>query len=90
MHIASFKKKKTSEEALGKILHEGLEAFEMIVHLPETGTWYRILVGQYDTREEAQSLANRLRENGSFPYSVVTSIPKGDIKIKPGIKGSTL
>lgn len=76
VHIASFKKKKTAEEALGKILHEGLEAFEMIVHLPETGTWYRILVGQYDTREEAQSLANRLKESGLFPYSVVTHLPR--------------
>ncbi len=90
VHISSFKKKTLADRAIEKFCREGLEAFGMVVQLPDTGTWYRILVGQYETREEAQSLANRLRENGSFPYSVVTSIPQGNTKIKPEIKGSTL
>jgi general secretion pathway protein A len=90
VHISSFKKKSLADRAIEKVCQEGLEAFGLVVQLPETGTWYRILVGHYETREEAQSLANRLRENGSFPFSMVTSIPQGDIKIKPDIKGSRL
>jgi general secretion pathway protein A len=90
VHISSFKKKIMADRAIEKFCREGLEAFGMVVQLPDTGTWYRILAGQYETREEAQSLANRLRENGSFPYSVVTSIPQGNTNIKPEIKGSTL
>jgi general secretion pathway protein A len=83
VHVASFKKKETAAKEVKKIQQEGLEAFEMPVKLPETGTWYRILVGQYETREEAQSLANRLKERGLFPFSVVTSISpeKGQAKI---------
>jgi hypothetical protein len=90
VHISSSKKKTATDRAIKKICQEGLEAFGMVVQLPDMGTWYRILVGYYDTREEAESLANRLKENGSFPYPVVTSIPRGDIKIKPEIKGSRL
>jgi putative secretion ATPase (PEP-CTERM system associated) len=90
VHISSSKKKTTTDRAIKKICQEGLEAFGMVVQLPDMGTWYRILVGYYDTREEAESLANRLKENGSFPYPVVTSIPRGDIKIKPEIKGARL
>lgn len=76
VHISSFKKKKMAEQAVEKIREEGLEAFEIVVQLPETGPWYRILVGQYDTKEEAQNLAVRLRESGLFPFSVVTTIPQ--------------
>lgn len=90
VHLSSFKKKSLADRAIEKICQEGLEAFGMAVQLPETGTWYRILVGQYETRDEAQSLANRLKENGSFPYSMVISIPAGDVKIKPEMKGSRL
>jgi putative secretion ATPase (PEP-CTERM system associated) len=90
VHISSFKKKTLADRAIEKFCREGLEAFGMVVQLPDTGTWYRILVGQYETREEAQSLASRLREKGLFPYSIVTSIPQGSNKIKPEIKGSTL
>ncbi|OGP49900.1 MAG: hypothetical protein A2Y79_02875 [Deltaproteobacteria bacterium RBG_13_43_22] len=89
VHISSFRKEKLVEQAIEKIAREGLEAFGMAVQLPDTGTWYRILVGQYETREEAQNLANRLRENGLFPYSVVTSIPQRTPINKPEIKGST-
>ncbi|MBI4765834.1 MAG: AAA family ATPase [Deltaproteobacteria bacterium] len=90
VHLSSFKKKALADRAIEKICQEGLEAFGIVVQLPATGIWYRILVGQYQTRDEAQSLANRLRENGSFPYSTVISIPQGDIKIKQEIKGSRL
>ena len=90
VHLSSFKKKSLADRAIEKICQEGLEAFGLVVQLPETGIWYRVLVGQYETRGEAQTLANRLKENGSFPYSMVTSIPQGDIQIKPAIKGSRL
>ncbi len=90
VHLSSFKKKSLADRAIEKICQEGLEAFGMVVQMPETGTWYRILVGQYETREEAQSLANRLRESGAFPYSMVTSISQEGIKIKPEMKGSRL
>jgi putative secretion ATPase (PEP-CTERM system associated) len=90
VHISSFKKKDLADRAIEKICQEGLEAFGFAVQLPETGTWYRILIGQYETREEAQSLANRLRESGSFPYSVVISLLQGKTKTKPEVKGATL
>jgi putative secretion ATPase (PEP-CTERM system associated) len=78
VHVASFKKKETASKEVKKLQKEGLEAFEMSIRLTETDTWYRILVGQYETREEALSLANRLKERGSFPFSTVTSIHQGN------------
>lgn len=90
VHIASFKKKNTAEQEVAKIRGEGLEAFQMVVNLPETGPWYRILVGQYESREEALSLANRLKENGSFPFSVVTSLTQEKGQAKINSRGSNL
>jgi putative secretion ATPase (PEP-CTERM system associated) len=77
VHVASFKKKETALKEVKKIQQEGLEAFEMPIKLPETDTWYRVLVGQYETREEALSLAKRLKERGLFPFYTVTSIHQG-------------
>jgi type II secretory pathway predicted ATPase ExeA len=82
VHISSFKKKKTAEQMVEKIRQEGLEAYEMEVHLPETGPWYRILIGQFENKEEALSLANRLRESGLFPFALVTAIPQEKTLIK--------
>ncbi len=90
VHIASFKRKANADREIEKIRQEGLEAFRMEIRVPDTGTWYRIFVGQYETREEAQSLAKRMRESGSFPFSLVTSFPQGNTKTTPEIKGSTL
>jgi putative secretion ATPase (PEP-CTERM system associated) len=90
VHIASFKKKITADQEVERIRREGLEAFELVVNLPQTGPWYRILVGQYESREEALSLANRLKENGLFPFSVVTTLPQEKRQLKINSRGSTL
>ena len=90
VHLSSYKKKQLADQAIERICQEGLEAFGMVVELPDTGIWYRIFAGQYETREEAQSLADRLKETGSFPYALVTAIPQGNTKVKPEIKGSNL
>lgn len=90
VHLSSFKKKIMADKAIEKFCQEGIEAFGQVIQMPETGTWYRILAGQYETREEAQSLANRLREKGSCPYSVVVTLPQGNKLTKQEIKASTL
>ena len=90
VHLSSYKKKQLADRAIARISQKGLEAFGIVVEQPDTGIWYRIFAGQYETREEAQSLADRLRETGLFPYAVVSAIPLGNPKIKPDIKGPTL
>ncbi|HMK66569.1 MAG TPA: AAA family ATPase [Thermodesulfobacteriota bacterium] len=74
VHVASYKKKEAADKEVKKIQQEGLEAFQMPIRLPETGSWYRVMVGQYESREEALSLANRLKQKGVFPFCVVTSV----------------
>ena len=85
VHVASYKKKETAAREVKRIQQEGLEAFEMPVKLTEPDPWYRILVGHYETREEAQSLARRLKEKGIFPFAVVTTIARerGPARINP-------
>lgn len=89
VHISSFTKSAMADQVLEKILKEGLEAFQTVVQMPDTGTWYRIFVGQYKTREEALSLADRLKESGQFPFSVVTMVSRDKTTAKIEKQGST-
>lgn len=90
VHLASFRRQKAAEQIIERICREGLEAFGMVFDQPDTGIWYRVVVGQYEARDEAQGLADRLKENGSYPYAVVITIPQDYTKIRPEIKGPRL
>jgi len=87
VHVSSFKKPGLAQKAVERIRQEGLEAFEIEVQLPETGPWYRVLVGQYDQKEEAQILADRLKESGLFPFAVVTATPQERALVKAFSRG---
>lgn len=90
VHVSSFTNNAMADQVLEKIQKEGLEAFQTVVQMPDTGTWYRIFIGQYKTREEALSLANRLTESGQFPFSVVTLVSRDKTPAKIENQGSTL
>ncbi|MEW6188274.1 MAG: SPOR domain-containing protein, partial [Thermodesulfobacteriota bacterium] len=83
VHLASFRKQRLAEQSIEKNCREGLEAFGMVFHYEGIGTWYRVVVGQYEKREEAQRLADHLKANGSYPYSVVIPLPQDQPKIRP-------
>jgi len=88
VHVASFRRPQNAEGLIRRLCQEGLEAFGIVYEHPETGKWYRVVAGQFEGVEEAKALAQRLRSDGSYPLSVVITLPKNPTPIKGEKKGA--
>jgi len=59
VQVAAFRSSSISENEAGKYRNKGFNAFVETAEIPERGTWYRVRVGNFSTKEEAQIFANK-------------------------------
>lgn len=59
VQVASFRANSISENEAGKYRNKGYNAFVEAAELPNRGTWYRVRVGNFSTKEEAQNFINK-------------------------------
>jgi cell division protein FtsN len=61
LHVGSFRQEERAEALKDQLIQDGYPAISKFVNVPEKGDWYRVLVGNYVTREEAEGIAEKLR-----------------------------
>lgn len=54
VQVAAFRSSSISENEAGKYRNKGYNSFVEAAEIPERGTWYRVRVGNFSTKEEAQ------------------------------------
>jgi len=59
VQVASFKSYSIAEEEANKYKEMGYNTFVEIAEITDTGTWFRLRVGDFTTREKANSFANK-------------------------------
>ena len=59
LQVASFRSSSISENEAGKYRNKGYNAFVEEAEIPGRGTWYRVRVGNFSSKEEAQSFASK-------------------------------
>jgi cell division septation protein DedD len=59
VQVASFRSSSISENEAGKYRNKGYDAFVEEAEIPGRGTWYRVRVGNFSSKEEAQSFASK-------------------------------
>ncbi len=59
VQVAAFRSISISENEAGKYRNKGYNAFVEAAEIPDRGTWYRVRVGNFSTKEEAQIFANK-------------------------------
>ncbi len=59
VQVASFRSSSISENEAGKYRNKGYNAFVEEAEIPGRGTWYRVRVGNFSSKEEAQSFASK-------------------------------
>jgi hypothetical protein len=62
INVASFKKKVRAERFMEELKKKGYKAFVAETSIPKRGTWYRVSVGRFPSRGEAEALARTLKE----------------------------
>jgi cell division septation protein DedD len=59
VQVAAFRSSSISENEAGKYRNKGFSAFVEAAEIPGRGTWYRVRVGNFNTKEEAQIFVNK-------------------------------
>ena len=70
INVGSFRERGRAERLMSKLKGKGYEAFVAEVTIPKKGAWYRVSVGRFPTRDEAQSLARTIKEKEGMDFFV--------------------
>jgi len=76
IQVASFNDQAQANERVSWFRSKGVEARSVKVDIPGKGTWHRIQIGGFKSREEASNHANQLKSKGILQDFIVTTIGK--------------
>lgn len=71
VQIASFKKKSLADKMVEELAGKKYKGFIMSKDLKEAGVWYRVYVGQFNSKKEAEAMLETIKKDykGSFIIS---------------------
>ena len=64
IQVAALKDALLADKMTAQLKKKGYPAYRVFVQIPDKGIWYRIRVGFFQNRDEAQSTLNRLKKEG--------------------------
>jgi general secretion pathway protein A len=67
VQVESFKDPQIAEERMRELQNRGFDAWVAWIDLGEMGVWYRVLVGKFKDKPEAQAMARQLIQRREFP-----------------------
>lgn len=76
IQVASFNDQGQANERVSWFRSKGVEARSVKVDIPGKGTWHRVQIGGFKSREEASGYANQLKSKGILQDYIVTTIGK--------------
>jgi cell division protein FtsN len=76
IQVASFNDQAQANDRAARLKSAGVDARVVRAEISGKGTWYRVQIGGFGTREEALSYGNRLKANNTVQDFIVTSIVK--------------
>jgi hypothetical protein len=62
VNVASFRDKRNTDRLMRELEKKGYEVFIEKANIPQKGVWYRVAVGRFPSRREAQAFARGLKE----------------------------
>jgi general secretion pathway protein A len=66
VQVESFKDPEIAAARMQELQKRGFDAWVAWIDLGEMGTWYRVLVGKYKDKGEAQAMASKLSQKSEF------------------------
>lgn len=76
IQVASFAERKGAETLSQKLKKKGYDVYVAAGEIPEKGTRYRVRIGHYPSRAEAQKAAERIREAEKLSFLITTDTGK--------------
>lgn len=63
LQIAAFKEKDKAEDVAGSLKKKGYEPYIVPVTISDKGVWYRVRIGRFSTRPDAQNVQAKLKNS---------------------------
>lgn len=76
IQVASFNDQAQANDRINSFRSKGVEARIVKVDIPNKGTWYRVQIGGFKSREDATSYANQLKSKGILQDFIITTVGK--------------
>jgi len=76
IQVASFNDQSQANDRAARLKSAGVDARVVRAEIPGKGTWYRVQIGGFNSRDEASRFGNQLRSKGVVQEFIVTSIGK--------------
>jgi cell division septation protein DedD len=70
VQAAAFKNAKVADQLVAKLKQKGFPAYRTVGKIPDKGIWFRIRIGKYNSRAEANQTLNKLKKLGFKPIIV--------------------
>ena len=74
VQVGSFNNPSEANQRVSQLRAAGFESRSVAVELPGRGTWFRVQVGRYATREEAAKAGAQMRVEGAAAAVMVTEV----------------
>lgn len=70
VQVGSFRERGRAQEIASRLNLKGYSAFLLSVEIPDKGTWHRVYLGRYSTRNEAKQAAGKANISENLPAVV--------------------
>jgi cell division septation protein DedD len=80
VQVESFKDPDVAEARMRELQNRGFDAWVAWIDLGEMGVWYRVLVGKFKDKTEAQAMARHLSQQREFHRARQIATHKGSAK----------
>jgi len=70
LQVAAFKAAGDADKLVAELKQKGFSAYRAIGKVPGSGIWYRVRIGEYNSRAEAGSTIAKLKKAGKSPVFV--------------------
>ena len=70
VQAASLKDPQDADDLVSRLKKKGYPAYKTIAVVPQQGIWFRVRVGRFGSREEAEDTLRQLKKDGFDPFLV--------------------
>ncbi len=77
LHVASFRKLSSAEKEIERLAEEGVYAWWKKTQVPNKGEWFRVYIGEEESKSEAENMGQMLKSSGAIDSFIVYRVEKG-------------